>query len=286
MKISIGLMAFFLAFFTPETFTVPGEIADTLSHVEKTDFNQKDCALENRSFQCGERATYTVYYKLGFLWISAGEVIFSVNEKNGFYHLEAAGKTYGTFDPFYRVRDTYKSKVDKTSLLPVSAVRDIEEGSYRKYSTLKFDHQNNQIKALHGKSRDNLEKDILDMTTCTHDVLSIIYYSRNMDISGIGENDVLEMNVCLDDETYNVGMRYLGRENDKRIRKAGKFDLIKFSPQLIAGNVFKEGDEMTVWVSADRNRIPVQIESPLTVGSIRVVLNDFEGLKHPFTAKK
>jgi hypothetical protein len=38
---------------------------------------------------------------------------------------------------------------------------------------------------------------------------------------------------------------------------------------------------MVVWVSQDGNRIPVLIESPIKVGSIKAVLNAYENLKYP-----
>jgi hypothetical protein len=42
---------------------------------------------------------------------------------------------------------------------------------------------------------------------------------------------------------------------------------------------------MTVWVGDDENRIPVMIESPVSVGSVKVVLKSYKGLKYDFTAK-
>ncbi|MGI9159404.1 MAG: DUF3108 domain-containing protein, partial [Saprospiraceae bacterium] len=58
----------------------------------------------------------------------------------------------------------------------------------------------------------------------------------------------------------------------------------KFQPDVIAGNVFSEEAKMTVWVSDDQNRIPVLIESPVSVGSVQVVLKNYKGLKFDFTA--
>ena len=65
----------------------------------------------------------------------------------------------------------------------------------------------------------------------------------------------------------------------------GRYRTHKFSPELIAGDVFKKGDEMTVYVSQDENKIPLLIESPVSVGSIKVVLKSYKGLKYDFTAK-
>ena len=65
----------------------------------------------------------------------------------------------------------------------------------------------------------------------------------------------------------------------------GKYKTLKFQPDVIAGNVFTEDTKMSVWVSDDENRIPVLIESPVSVGTVKVVLKSYKGLKYSFTAK-
>jgi methylaspartate ammonia-lyase len=42
---------------------------------------------------------------------------------------------------------------------------------------------------------------------------------------------------------------------------------------------------MTVYVSNDKNRIPLLIESPVSVGSIKAVLKDYSGLRHELSSK-
>jgi hypothetical protein len=46
--------------------------------------------------------------------------------------------------------------------------------------------------------------------------------------------------------------------------------------------VFKEKESLTLWISADNNKIPIRIKADLVVGSIRVDLDAFRGLNHPF----
>ncbi len=64
-----------------------------------------------------------------------------------------------------------------------------------------------------------------------------------------------------------------------------RFNAIKFMPEVVAGNVFKENTAMSVYVSNDKNRIPLLIESPVSVGSIKAVLKDYSGLRHELSAK-
>lgn len=38
---------------------------------------------------------------------------------------------------------------------------------------------------------------------------------------------------------------------------------------------------MSVWVSDDGNHVPLRIESPITVGSIKVDMMGYRNLRHP-----
>ena len=87
----------------------------------------------------------------------------------------------------------------------------------------------------------------------------------------------------LDNEVYNLYIRYLGKEVVKT--RYGKFNAIKFRPLLVKGTIFEGGEKMTVWVSDDRNHIPLRIESPITVGSIKVDMMQYRYLRYPLSSK-
>ena len=77
-------------------------------------------------------------------------------------------------------------------------------------------------------------------------------------------------------------MKYLGKEDIKT--RYGKFHAIKFKPLLVKGTMFEGGEKMTVWVTDDANHIPIRIESPIVVGSIKVDMMKFSNLRNPMTA--
>ena len=61
-----------------------------------------------------------------------------------------------------------------------------------------------------------------------------------------------------------------------------KVKTLKFRPYVMAGRVFKEEESLTLWVSADKNKIPLKIKADLAVGSLRADLSQYKGLKHSF----
>ncbi len=74
-------------------------------------------------------------------------------------------------------------------------------------------------------------------------------------------------------------------KRDVKIKGSGTYNTLRFSPQLITGELFKDGDEMQIYVSNDKNKIPLMIESPVTVGSVKAVLHSYNGLRYPMQAK-
>ena len=102
---------------------------------------------------------------------------------------------------------------------------------------------------------------------------------RNLDTDGMKKGDKIAVKMLFDKEIYPIHIRYNGKEK-KDVRNLGKFNTIKIHPDLVAGNVFKDGDKMTIWVSDDKNKIPLIIESPVSVGSVKAVLKSYKGLKY------
>ena len=92
--------------------------------------------------------------------------------------------------------------------------------------------------------------------------------------------DEVQTDMFFDGENYGFKIKFLGTEVLRT--KFGKVKCLKFRPYVMAGRVFKEEESLTLWVSADKNRIPLRIKADLAVGSLRADLEAFKGLKHQF----
>lgn len=241
--------------------------------------------MENNTFQAGEEIVYKMYYNWNFVWMTAGEVTFRVKDLGDRYHLSVTGNTYPSYDWFFKVRDKYDTYVDKKTLLPSVSVRDVEEGSYRLYDKVTFDRKLGIARSLRGKSVDSTEVAEYKVNQCIHDVLSIFYFSRNVDYAQMAPGQQYPVSIFMDKETWPLKVKYLGKEEGKRVRGMGKFNTLIFNPQVVSGYIFTDDTQLKVWVSDDKNRIPVLIESPLRVGSAKAVLKSYKGLKYPLSAK-
>ncbi|PHN08036.1 DUF3108 domain-containing protein [Flavilitoribacter nigricans] len=271
----------FMAFAPSTSIKAPNSNTEFTAPV---DLRLEACTMENNTFKGGEEITYKLYYNWNFVWLSAGEVTFRVRDLGDQYHISAVGRTYKSYEWFYKVRDYYDTYVDKETLLPSISIRNIHEGGYRLYDKVTFDRDRNVAVGLRGKTRAEAKVTEYKIDNCIHDMLSIVYYSRNIDFDKLNSGAEFPIKIFLDKETYPLKVKYFGTEDRKKVKGQGRFQTHVFSPQLIAGDVFKEDDQMKVWVSADQNKVPMLIESPVSVGSVKAVLKSYKGLKYEFDA--
>ena len=240
------------------------------------------CSTPNQVFEEGEEMVYKIYYNLGFVWIAAGEVTFRVHDDlENQYHISAVGKTLKSYDWVFKVRDYYDSYIDKETMLPTRTIRKVQEGKYRLYDDVKYDRSNAVIHSRKGKTASDLKEETMPIEVCTHDILSSIYMMRNINFQSYQEGTNLPVKVYLDRKIYPLDIVYAGKRMEKRIRGHGKISTLLFQPEVVVGEVFKDNEGMKVWVSDDENRIPLMIESPISVGSVKAVLKSHKGLKHP-----
>ncbi|MDT0557799.1 DUF3108 domain-containing protein [Ichthyenterobacterium sp. W332] len=238
-------------------------------------------AQQEPAFQDGEWFEFRMSYS-GFL--KAGEATLHVKNDmiNGkpVYHVIGKGKTTGAIKWFFKVKDRYETYFDKTSGLPYKFIRKINEGGHTKDIEIKFDH--NQNKAYVNNKKHKKQK-VIDTENNVQDMVSMYYYLRNsIDISKLRIGDEITTNMFFDEENYGFKLKYLGKETVKVTLNGTnvKVKALKFRPYVMAGRVFKEEESLTLWVSEDKNKIPLKIKADLAVGSLRADLVSYKGLKH------
>ena len=248
-----------------------------------------DCIKQKISFDVGEKLEYKISYNWKAIWMGAGTVNFDITEETindrTVYHTKAIGKTFKRYEWFYKVYDVYESYIDKESLKPVRFDRDINEGGYTKKLRYNFDHenQNTHIDYFYRRGELKYENKDIDINTCTQDMLSAVYYTRNINYNLLEANDTIPVDVIMDGATYPVYIIYLGKEDLKT--DLGTFRCLKLKPALMDGYIFKEGDFMTIWATDDDNRLPLLIQSPLRVGYVKAFLKGFENLRYDLSSK-
>lgn len=236
--------------------------------------------VENTAFARGEKLTFRVYYH-SFVTgkVTAGEARLEVKDKsvtqNGrsTYHVVGTGESKGAFNLFFKVNDRFETFIDDQALIPWYFIRRTREGGYKKDDEVTF-RQNNGVAV----SRNAVKR----IPENTQDILSVFYYARTLDITGVKPNESFPLSFFLDDSLYVSKIVFLGREQVKT--SMGTFNCLKFKPMVIKGDVFAEPYPMVLWITDDKNRLPVMVSSAVIVGSVKMELISFEGLKNSLTS--
>ncbi|MEO7922718.1 MAG: DUF3108 domain-containing protein [Chitinophagaceae bacterium] len=235
------------------------------------------CGIRNISFKVDEEVSFTVYYAVAGIYVNAGNATFTsktetINNRP-VYHITGEGNTNSSYDWVYRVRDKYESYIDTATMQPLRFVRNVNEGGYKKYQNITFNKSANTAVSNEG---------VFKVPACVQDVVSAMYYARNIDFSKLQPDDKIPFSMFLDNEVFNLYIRYLGKEEIKT--RYGKFRALKIKPLLIKGTIFEGGEDMTVWISDDMNHIPVRVESPIVIGKVKIDMMSYNNLRHPLTS--
>lgn len=245
---------------------------------------KSQCSEPEHAFGPGETLNYVVAYNWGIIWVDAGEVCFKTNRDKTVYDFEAFGRTYPYYDWLFKVRDLFQSKVDPATFQPLWALRKTYEGGNEVYNEFVFDTLQKKVN-VKVRYNDKPEKStVLALEACRFDLLTAAYFARNINYDLLKPGDKIPVKFILDDEYYETHIKYMGKEILEN-RSGKKYWCHKLSAIPVEGTIFKGGEELVVWVTADRNKLPVMAEAKILVGSVVAYLTGYEGLKNKVEAE-
>jgi hypothetical protein len=237
--------------------------------------------INNHAFKRGEKLEYRVYYhSLVTGKVTAGEGTLEVKADNRKFnnrntmHIVGVGKSKGAFNWFYKVNDRFETFLDEESMFPWMFINRTREGGYSKDDDVTFDQ--NRGKAVSRNATTRLPENVQDF-------VSGFYYARTLDISRLAAGGGFNVPFFLNDSVYTSRIIYEGKEVIKT--ELGTFNCLKFKPMVVKGDVFSDPYPMSIWVTDDKNRVPVLFESAVIVGSVKMELTKYTGLANPLTAK-
>lgn len=234
---------------------------------------KKISLLPNTFFGSNE----TLIFQLRYGFIVGGKVVLEVKENNNLYHVRGTAFTTGLADEIFSVKDIYESYFEKETNLPVFAIQNVKEGKrYTYYNEMIFDRKNNKvITTLSGEH--DVPEGIIDM-------ISVFYYIRRIDLTDIKANDMFKINTFFSDKIFPFEIRYKGKEIIET--RFGKIQCLKFAPIVEPGRVFKSKEDMLIWFTDDKNRIPILVSMQMVVGHVYCELIETKNLQHQLSFQK
>ncbi|GGF41502.1 DUF3108 domain-containing protein [Echinicola rosea] len=234
-----------------------------------------------KPYKEGEKLTFKVKY----LFFNAAEAKMIIDDNihtiNGrpAYKIDVYGKTLSIFSIF-KVKDNWGTMMDTAQNIPYRSYRHIEEGGYRKHEVIDFDHQEGTatVKEYDKENRRIKSTKEFDIQSGIQDIVSGFYYMRHLDYRLYKKGDVIDIKGFFDEKTYDMKMVYEGR--DRVSTKIGEFDTIVISPVMPSNKLFSGENPIKMWITNDKNRIPIKVEAELVVGSLNMEITQASGLRN------
>lgn len=242
----------------------------------------------SRVFKVGEELKIIVSYNWFFVWTDVVDVWLKTTKevKNGKEAIRVSGfgKSRSFYDWFYQVRDIYETWLDPVTLRPLFFNRDINEDGYLLKNFYTYNWDNNQIVIRVQKKKDPAYYDTISVSPCASDAISLIYNIRNIDFNKLSPGQSIPVQIVFDSKAHDISIRYDKKETIK-VKGMGEFRCIKLSAKMVKSRAFTGKENMFIWLTDDQNRLPIYMESPIKVGTIKARITEMNNLKYPLTSK-
>lgn len=246
----------------------------------------------SKAFAAGETLRYVAEYKIGLFNVDVATVDLTTEEtmfgSEPCYKISAVAMILAQYKWFFDMVDKYTIYMNKETLRPVYFENDIKEGSYTLTSNFKYDWDSMLVTTTEERPKWKEPKvRELELEENTFDAVSLFYNLRNVSKEKLQVGVVDTLHVVFANRVRTVAYRYLGAEV-KRISGLGKMHTLKFKCQLAddEGISFEDGSEFTLWLSDDENKIPLFVDTPIRVGSVRARLIQYDGLREPLERRR
>ena len=220
-------------------------------------------------FKTGELLTYDVSYST---YVTAGTVTMNVQSKRPSlnsvaYYVVAEARPTPLMSKVYTLY--YKADVlmDVYTLLPQRAGVYSEEGQRHQMKVTTFD--NATRKATFEDVTKKTGKREFDVPAFTQDALSAIYVIRALPLK-VGARESIP--VATGGHAYRALVNVVGTES--LTTPAGPFQAFRIRTTLAGEDGQPSGRPIHLWISDTPSRVPIRIQTELTVGSFNLSLRE------------
>jgi len=242
--------------------------------------------IKNEAFKTGEKLTFELSYSSMMTGdVTAGIMTSEIHKRKWVfkndttYKIKVIGKTKGAFNWFLKVNDIYQTYLDVNYMIPRYFQQRVKEGEYEASRDVRFFHESKKAYFINNKNKDS---DTVKIEYNVQDLISGIYFARTFNADTLKIHDKISIPIFLDDTVYNTKLTYIG---EKTIETSiGKIACLKFNPSVQTGGMFKDDDKLVVYISNDKNHLPILAESEIMVGKVKIELVKYSGLRNNFSS--
>lgn len=272
--LTVGLLCLIVGSGRSQPATVPGvenEVPDSLAYTfydslyahELPDSFIDELMPAYVGFGEGEKLVFSVQYGI----VNAGEASLEIRniaslDSTDCYRIVSNARTNDVFSLVFKVRDRFESYMDTTELVSLRYEKHVREGRFSRDESVDFDQRAHTA---------TYKDKVVPIAPRTQDVLSALYYVRTLNLM-VGQSIAIANHT--DGKNYPLVVKVLRKETVTV--DAGTFDCIVVEPILRGPGIFTQKGRLTVWLTDDRNKIPVLMKSKVVIGSVAAVLKEYK----------
>lgn len=247
------------------------------------------CQVDNVFFDAGESIQYDLYFKYGLIDKKAGKASLQISNATyagaPAYKMSMISHTEGVARKLFSLSDTLSCYTSK-SLQPLAFKKLAHEDGDYTIEDYTYKYLDNKVRIDTRRVKNGEEKfnESVSSANCSYDMLSVVYYARTLDYSNMKSGSKAKVYFMSGKKHMSMTIIHQGIETLK-VNDGKKYECIKLSLQ-ISDKAFENGKEaMKVYLTNDKNRMPLRIDSKLKVGSVKSILKSYKGNKHPVATK-
>ncbi|MEY2537984.1 MAG: hypothetical protein QOG67_1724 [Verrucomicrobiota bacterium] len=222
------------------------------------------------AFPSAEALTYNIEWRL----IYAGSARLSLEPKKPGWESKLHLESGGLVSKLYKLDYNYLSELEDQFCTTSTDLNAVERNRHRE-TKVTYDHARH--KAIY------VERDVLknatsktseiEIPTCVSDVIGGLYKVRTVKLEP-GQSTQVQ----LSDGKKSVAVRLDAQQREQLKLAAGTFNTIRYEAFVFNGILFARKGDLTVWITDDTRRLPVQIRARMSfpIGSITFELQKEE----------
>ncbi len=221
-------------------------------------------------FAVGEK----LYYRISWGPLPVGEACLEVAgieniDGHDCYHLIAKGGTSGLGRLLFPVDSYSESWLDKKLLFSRLFKQDYREGRRTRQQETEYDYDHNEMIT---KNLKNGREKRLALKGPMQDIVSSLYYARTQPLA-LDQAQKFMVNVS--DTNYAVSFQP-DQRRDIDVRPVGEVPALRVEPKPTLKIVAANNGRMWFWISDDARRLPLLLNSTMSIGNAQMVLYKME----------
>ncbi|MBI9068610.1 MAG: DUF3108 domain-containing protein [Salinivirgaceae bacterium] len=233
-------------------------------------------------FKNGEKLSYIASYNMKGLMTELAGIDMEVTDVSGkkkpIYKLKFTANTLTSWDDYVKVRHAYQTYVEASTLKPLIMAQDSDVKGIKTDAKYSFKHKTGIAEVTGTKDNGKPINLKIPIDNNSFDIVSLLYMARTLNYNNLKIGESKPFKALALERSIPISIKYMGKENIN-VKGMGSKECYKLG--LVLKNKFVvEPDVTYLWITTDKNRVPVLISTVYKEGKALIKLNNFEGLQY------